>query len=145
MEILENKQISRKSHASSVASEQNIAGTGGEIDTRLTQPRSANVHSRVYFIEGGDFIKIGVSANPIDRLAALQTSTPFDLKLLADFPGDASEEFRIQGAFAHLHVRGEWFRRHPAILDYVESRKRKKGVRQRKRHQNLNGRDWIWL
>jgi hypothetical protein len=45
MEILENKQISRKSHASSAASEQNIAGTGREIDTQLTQRRSALVHA----------------------------------------------------------------------------------------------------
>ena len=118
-----------------------------KIDTPLTQPDSSAAHGgRIYFIRGGDFLKIGYSINPLSRLSSIQTACPFELELLAHFPGTLQDEIAIMSLFARYHIRGEWFRCHPKILDYVDSRTRKRSVRRRKNpNQNLNGRDWIWL
>ena len=72
METLKNKGNYQISPASSGSNTQNIARTDMEIDTQLTRPRSPNVHSRVYFISGAEFIKIGVSTDPFSRLAAFR-------------------------------------------------------------------------
>jgi hypothetical protein len=146
VKILKNIENFDIFHAVSGVDAQNVAGTSVNIGTRLTQPRSHKVQSKVYFIACADFIKIGVSDNPRRRIAHLQSSSPFDLELLGDVPGDAEEEIRIQGKFAKHHVRGEWFRKHSDIIDYIAYRNRRTGLRKGNQPlQNLNGRDWIWL
>jgi hypothetical protein len=144
---LKNNDYFDISHAVSSTETQNIAGTGIKTDTWLTRlQRRKNTKSKVYFIACGDFIKIGVSANPPRRVAELQSSSPFDIELLGDFTGDAQDELRIQGKFAKHHVRGEWFRKHNDILYYIAYRNRRTGPRKGNQpYQNLNHRDWIWL
>lgn len=66
----------------------------------------------LYFIRHGrrDVVKIGYSADPIRRLAGLQTSSPDRLSLLGVCPGDREDEAALHQQLAHLHKRGEWFR-----------------------------------
>lgn len=66
----------------------------------------------IYFIQTADnqFVKIGVTEDPIRRMAGLQTSTPYTLKLLAVMPGGREEESAIHLRFRRYAVRGEWFR-----------------------------------
>lgn len=54
-------------------------------------------------------VKIGRSADPLDRLANLQTSSPTRLVLLACFDGDQLEERALHALFADRRLSGEWF------------------------------------
>lgn len=77
-------------------------------------------NGRVYFIECGDFIKIGFSEAVEQRLEALQASTPYELVLLMSIPGTPDTERELHSRFAdHRHKR-EWFRRTPELIAFIE-------------------------
>ncbi|SRR6266508_811160 len=64
----------------------------------------------VYAIAGGGFIKVGFTAgDPEERLAALQTANPHELRLIGISGGSLADEQRIHEMIAGLQVRGEWF------------------------------------
>lgn len=77
----------------------------------------------VYFIQAdGGPIKIGVAAHPARRLAELQTSSPYELHLLAMMPGQgALGESALHARFEHRRMRGEWFAPAPDLLAYIEA------------------------
>jgi hypothetical protein len=77
----------------------------------------------VYFIQDvqADAIKIGFSKNVSNRVAALQTSTTSPLKLLVCVPGGRKTEKELHEKFVQFHIRGEWFRSAPELLQYVET------------------------
>jgi hypothetical protein len=77
----------------------------------------------VYFIQAGKAgpIKIGRTVGKVGaRMATLQTGSPEPLMLLAAVPGGASVERGIHERFADLRLRGEWFRREPTLLAFIE-------------------------
>lgn len=80
----------------------------------------------VYFIQQGfGGIKIGVSENPEARCAHLQTATPKKLRVIAKFVFDSRAqafgmERDLHAEYAHLRMKGEWFRR--AILREMKIR-----------------------
>lgn len=78
--------------------------------------------SFVYFIQQGRGgpIKIGVATDPRDRLASLQTATPFELRLLAAMPGSFPEEKVLHARFHAHHIRGEWFNPAPWLMEEIE-------------------------
>jgi hypothetical protein len=113
---------------------QNISKTCEPGDTRLTQRRSRRVpnkklmrqlskmvEGRVYFIQGGDRIKIGFSTSPPARLSGLQTGSPDELRLLGSISGTEQDERRLQHSFRHLKIRREWFRAEPDLMAYIRS------------------------
>lgn len=61
------------------------------------------------------YIKIGHSTNPQHRLKNHQTSTPYELWLLAQIPVDDAKavEAELHERYDDVKVRGEWFE-----LDY---------------------------
>ncbi len=77
----------------------------------------------VYFIENthDSLIKIGKSRNPEHRLATLQTSSGFELKLVAkEFVTKMSEsEQYLHDLFDKDRVKGEWFFQSSELLDYI--------------------------
>jgi hypothetical protein len=73
----------------------------------------------VYFIRAGEHVKIGWSRNPKARRDTLATASPFDLEIIGQVPGTEDDERALHGAFAHLHVKREWFRADPALLALV--------------------------
>lgn len=79
---------------------------------------------QVYFITtvNDDFpVKIGVSSGYKSRLNTLQTSLPYQIKVLAVVPTqDVLFERRIHRDFADDRLCGEWFARTPRLLDYIE-------------------------
>jgi hypothetical protein len=80
--------------------------------TRFRLFEKPKPEQRVYFIGGKEGpVKIGVSLNPGQRLENLQTASPEPLDLLAVVPGGLQLERAYHEAFAHLRIRGEWFRR----------------------------------
>lgn len=74
------------------------------------------VQGYVYFIRGGDLVKIGWSTNPRLRLSQLQTASAERLRMVCAMPGSREDERALHVQFATLRVRGEWFRACPGLL-----------------------------
>jgi hypothetical protein len=74
----------------------------------------------VYFIRGGDAIKIGYTQDVVARLSALQTASSIPLELLASIDGDKAEEVRQHRRWRHLRIRGEWFEAGEDLLGYID-------------------------
>lgn len=86
--------------------------------------------SFVYFIEAGDYIKIGVSRDPIIRLGQIRQgrgiTAPEGLitsqaRLLAVEQGDRNSEKTLHQRFAAHRARGEWFRKNDRLAHYIKS------------------------
>jgi hypothetical protein len=76
----------------------------------------------VYFVTDGELIKIGYSGSAKVRMKALKSAAGKDLKLLKVVPGTRDDESRFHKLFQHLRVQGEWFRRDPELLGFIEGR-----------------------
>lgn len=92
-------------------------------DTTLTRPDSPNVHGSTYFVRAGEAIKIGSATNFKSRLHGLQTGQVEQLEVLAVVPASLVDEFKAHQLFAHLRIRGEWFRNDPELLYFIERAK----------------------
>lgn len=101
----------------------NDSGTCRKIDTRLTQNRSPGVLGWTYFVRVNDAIKIGSASNFKDRLSALQTAHEKPLDVLAVLPAALVDEYKTHQLFAHLRIRGEWFRVDRELLYFIEQAK----------------------
>lgn len=78
----------------------------------------------VYFVKCGDFIKIGVAENDLDRrLRNLQCANPLPLELIATCAGGYRKERAFHKQFAALRVRDEWFRFDGVLKEFVEGLK----------------------
>lgn len=56
-----------------------------------------------------DEFKVGISAEPVKRLASLQTARADELELLYTFPGTMETESVLHDLLAEFRIRGEWF------------------------------------
>lgn len=78
--------------------------------------------TRIYFVQMrspvGE-IKIGLTRDLRARLNALQTGSPYPLRVLAALPGTEAEEHELHTRFADLRLSGEWFRPEPRLLEFV--------------------------
>jgi hypothetical protein len=78
----------------------------------------------VYFVQSAalGFVKIGIAANVLRRLGALQSSCPDKLNLLGVIRpfGALSLERRLHEIFAHERHHGEWFNPCPDLMAYIE-------------------------
>lgn len=76
----------------------------------------------VYFVQAGDFIKIGLSSisNFGNRLKCLRDGTPFKIVVLGTMDGDRQKEQELHSRFDFCHFRNEWFRVCPELLAYIE-------------------------
>lgn len=74
----------------------------------------------IYLIATDDrqFCKIGRSADPAKRLAALQTAWPHPLALIATRDENDSFERELHRSLAKWHLRGEWFRFNDRVLKH---------------------------
>jgi len=70
----------------------------------------------VYFAQRrkNGLIKIGYSRSVPNRMSALGA------KLIGAVHGNRSTEIKIHERFAHLRVRGEWFRPTKELLDHIQ-------------------------
>jgi hypothetical protein len=101
-------------------------GVNGHVVFRREPPTGALVAAsvgHVYFIAGGDLIKIGFSRAPRVRFAKMQIECPVELTLLHFEPGTLELERALHRQFAGLRVRGEWFRKASELLAFIEQRK----------------------
>lgn len=82
---------------------------------------SADGWCYVYFVRAGDRVKIGRAVDLGQRIRALQTMHADELSLVLSIPAHAALEPAIQNRFAHLKVRGEWFRLAPDLIAFIEA------------------------
>lgn len=74
----------------------------------------------IYFIQCGEFVKIGFSEKPDERVRTIATSTPHGATVLAVYPGTRQDECRLHRRLAaHRHCR-EWFRYCEEIAEIVK-------------------------
>lgn len=76
----------------------------------------------VYFIEVRGFIKIGWSVKWRSRISNIQTSNPEPIKVLLVLGRPQIFERTMHRKFAEHRASGEWFRDHPDIRAYIQSR-----------------------
>ncbi len=113
-------------------------GFGSAVEVRLLSlpRRGAPRRSRstrygsafVYFVGGGNHIKIGLARDVAFRLATLRASSPIPLELLLAIPGDLTVEQRLHQRFAALRSHNEWFRAEEPILAFVRELKHRRGL-----------------
>lgn len=86
--------------------------------------------SFVYFIEAGDFIKIGHSRDPIIRLGDVRKRAGMKIpdgldtsraRILAVEQGTHTYESRLHRRFAEYRVAGEWFKKNDRLAHYIQS------------------------
>jgi hypothetical protein len=64
----------------------------------------------VYFIQQGSGpVKIGIASDVLNRLANLQCSNPYPLRVRMLIPGGLVLEGTLHTYFAESHISGEWF------------------------------------
>lgn len=111
----------------------NDSATSSSTDTQLAQRWSPSVPwGHTYFFRRGNAIKIGHSAIPKQRQSQLQVAFPDDLEVLAVVPNSLITEPAAHAKFAHLRLRGEWFKAHPDLLSFI-TRIKAKAARYRDR------------
>lgn len=89
----------------------------------------------IYFVQaktpdGPGPVKIGyTSADAIwPRIDTLQVGCPWDLVVLRTTPGSQRDEVALHRRFAHLAMRGEWFRFAPELLEFALAQPRLNGT-----------------
>lgn len=75
--------------------------------------------ARVYFVQQGDYVKIGFTTKMENRLRDLQIGAPNELKLLTTVTGPRKTESKFHEFFRSSHHRGEWFDAKP-VIEYLE-------------------------
>lgn len=75
----------------------------------------------VYFLECGDFVKIGFSKKPDDRFHSLKVSLPFKIKYVRQISGNIRDEKKLHLRFKKWHVKGEWFKKCDEINSVIFS------------------------
>lgn len=68
-----------------------------------------NPAHRVYIMQGGGFVKVGISIDVETRFQKIQDHLPFDAELVASFAGSRRAERRILTLLSKERTRGEWF------------------------------------
>jgi hypothetical protein len=76
----------------------------------------------IYFVacEREQMIKIGCARNPKQRFFSMKGTSPLPLEFLGAIPGNQVEERLLHSQWAVHHVRNEWFRAAPEIIEFVK-------------------------
>lgn len=77
---------------------------------RAGKVRARPTRGFIYFVQCGEFVKIGWTVSVRERIADLQTGNPFEIRILATKPGSPTHEKSLHRKFAVHRIRGEWFR-----------------------------------
>lgn len=64
----------------------------------------------IYFAEGGDQIKIGITRDVNARLRTLRNGAAQPLTLIGSIKGDLRREQQIHNTLKQHRIRGEWYR-----------------------------------
>ena len=80
----------------------------------------------VYFIRGGNRVKIGRSNDPKSRLAMLQVGSPVKLEIVHIIQCSSLEhsilvENCLHHVFGQIRERGEWFKLTPSLRKFIRA------------------------
>jgi hypothetical protein len=87
------------------------------------RPRRENrkQHAGVYVLGFDNYIKIGMSADVIQRINEIQTWLPAKVFVHCIFVGDGREtEKMLHDRFSRYRLRGEWFKHEGALADWIK-------------------------
>ncbi len=75
----------------------------------------------VYFLrnDANGAIKIGMSRRPVTRIGSIKTASTDPITVLGVIEGDRQVEAALHREFAHLKLKGEWFRGAPELLSHI--------------------------
>jgi hypothetical protein len=90
---------------------------------RPETPASGRILGFVYFVQadGRGPVKIGYASTLKDRLNGLSTAHHGTLKVLAAMRGTVLEEREMHKRFAHLRIKGEWFKMARELRNFIKS------------------------
>lgn len=93
----------------------------GHLRKLQRQSLSRSPRSRVYFAQEGAAgpIKIGTAVDVHARVKSFSTGNSSEVRLLAMLQGDRSVENLLHSIFSEAHLRGEWFRPTPSLLQFI--------------------------
>lgn len=74
----------------------------------------------IYFLKLEQFVKIGFTNNPHNRITTLQSGLPEKVELIYLMDGGRKEEKELHLKFSGNRREGEWFILVDEILDYIE-------------------------
>ena len=77
--------------------------------------------SFVYFVQCGEFVKIGYTFDPRSRLDALLSGTPHDIDLIKLIAGGLAAERALHRCLSAFRHRREWFRLEPQLLQAIRA------------------------
>lgn len=87
-----------------------------KVDRALRRSRSGYV----YFLRCGEFVKIGYSETPLDRVAAIAAGSIGDHKLLGLVRGGITMEKQLHQRFKAFRHKGEWFHACSWVLSEID-------------------------
>lgn len=73
----------------------------------------------VYFLKAGEFVKVGWSLAPEERVKHLQTGCPVETELLGFVSGSMDDEALFHALFEPWRSKGEWFHWSPVVRKTV--------------------------
>jgi hypothetical protein len=72
-------------------------------------------------VRGKGQLKIGFTENdPMRRVAAIQSASPYELELISSFAAIAQDELHLHKALEQHRIRGEWYRPSEEVMGYLE-------------------------
>ena len=75
----------------------------------------------LYFIQCGEYVKIGISHNPYQRIRTLRDQpVTGTMSLIAVFEWMSERETSIHHKFSHLHFKKEWFYFTQEIREFIK-------------------------
>lgn len=93
------------------------------IGVAQARERQGVPNCRVYFIQesSSGAIKIGYtkSLGIRSRLDMIASCNPYDVKLIGSMFGGPLTEENVHYLFSHAHIKGEWFRPVPELIEYI--------------------------
>lgn len=111
-----------------------------EITTQIsgaavTQKRAARARASgtIYVVGFGNYVKIGYTRDPAQRLADLQTGCPEQLTIYLHLAGSLEDEASLHRRFRAQRAKGEWFRLSGDLAKWIKSEKV---------HQRAQGESW---
>ena len=87
---------------------------------RLSGTPDVGVDTFIYFVRAGEFVKIGQSRNWKDRIATIQTGSPYTVVPLLVLKDHPYLERKLHNRFRNDRFRAEWFHFSPAIREFIK-------------------------
>ena len=77
--------------------------------------------TEVYFLQCGEFVKIGIASRVQDRVRIIHSCSPHKMELLHVEPGGLKRERELHAEFAAYRHRDEWFIIAGRLAEYLAS------------------------